>query len=118
MERQRAGRLTARDRRQAPGARPIPQCLCHATIITGFDRHSVRSATQKIAYVACSRGREDIEAFVELVADLSQIQNRAGDRKAAVEMGFGASQDNRAQVKELFRRLQRVRAVKVEPAEP
>jgi DNA-binding GntR family transcriptional regulator len=49
---------------------------------------------------------------------LSQIQNRSGDRKAAVEMAFGASQGNRAQVKELFRQLQRVRAVKAEPAEP
>jgi hypothetical protein len=33
--------------------------------ITGFDRHSVRSATQKIAYAAASRGREGIEVFVE-----------------------------------------------------
>jgi hypothetical protein len=49
-------------------------------VITGFDRHSVRSATQKIAYVAASRGREDIEVFVESIADLSQIQNRSGGR--------------------------------------
>jgi hypothetical protein len=56
--------------------------------------------------------------FVEAVADPSQIQDRSGDRKAAVEMAFGASRGNRAQVKELFRQLQRVRAVKAEPAEP
>jgi hypothetical protein len=67
-------------RRQAPGARPIPQRLSHATLLTGFDRHSVRSATQKVAYVACSRGREDIEVFVESVADPSKIQNRSGGR--------------------------------------
>jgi hypothetical protein len=42
---------------------------------------------EKIAYVTCSRGREDIEAFVESVADLSQIQNRTGDRNAAVVNG-------------------------------
>jgi conjugative relaxase-like TrwC/TraI family protein len=82
-------------------------------VITGFDRHSVRSATQKIAYVACSRGREDIEVFVESVADLSRIQNRTGDRKAAVEMAFEPDQnDRRAEVKRLFRHLQRVRAAK------
>jgi hypothetical protein len=88
-------------------------------VITGFDRHSVRSATQKIAYVACSRGREDIEVFVESVADLSQIQNRTGDRKAAVEMAFEPDQnDRRAEVKQLFRQLQRVRSRTAEPAEP
>jgi hypothetical protein len=73
----------------------------------------VRSATQKIAYVAASRGREDIEVFVESVADLSQIQNRTGDRKAAVEMAFEPDQnDRRAELKRLFRHLQRVRAAK------
>jgi hypothetical protein len=82
-------------------------------VITGFDRHSVRSATQKIAYVAYSRGREDIEAFVESIADPSQIQNRTGDRKAAVEMAFEPDQnDRRAEVKRLFRHLQRIRAAK------
>jgi hypothetical protein len=64
-------------------------------VIIGFDRHSVRSATQKVAYVAASRGREGIEAFVEPVADLPQIQNRAGDRKAAVEMAFEPDQNDR-----------------------
>jgi hypothetical protein len=56
------------------------------------------AATRKIAYVACSRGREDIEVFVESVADFSQIQNRTGDRKAAAVMAFTTSQDDRAQV--------------------
>jgi hypothetical protein len=88
-------------------------------VITGFDRHSVKSATRKIAYVAASRGREDIEVFVESVAGLSQIQNRSGDRKASVEMAFEPDQnDRRAEAKELFRQLQRIRAVKAEPAGP
>jgi hypothetical protein len=81
-------------------------------VITGFDRHSVHSATQKIAYVAASRGREGIEAFVESVADLSQIQNRNGDRKAAVEMAFEDRLDDRDEMKWLFRHLQRIRAAK------
>jgi hypothetical protein len=98
--------------------RPIPERLSRAAIITGFDRHSIRSATQKVAYVACSRGREGIEAFVESIADPSQIQNRTGDRKAAVEMALGNSQGDRAEVKELFRQLQRIRAMKAEAAEP
>ena len=68
---------------------------------------------RNIAYVAASRGREDIEVFVESVADRSQIQNRSGDRKAAVEMAFEPDQnDRRAEVKQLFRHLQRVRAAK------
>jgi hypothetical protein len=44
---------------------------------------------------------------------LSQIQNRTGDRKAAVEMAFEPDQnDRRAEVKRLSRHLQRVRAAK------
>jgi len=67
--------------------------------------------------VACSRGREDIEVFVESVADLSQIQNRTGERKAAVEMAIEPDQnDRRAEVKRLFRHLQRVCAAR-EPVE-
>jgi hypothetical protein len=87
-------------------------------VITGFDRLSGRSATKKIAYVACSRGREDIEVFVESVADLSQVQNRTGDRKAAVEMALEDGLGDRAEAKRLFRHLQRIRAAKAEPAEP
>jgi hypothetical protein len=103
---------------KAPGAKPIPERLSHATIITGFDSHSVRSATQKIAYVAASRGREDIEVFVDSVADLSPIQNRSDDRKVSVEMAFEPDQnDRRAELKQLFQRLQRIRSVKAEPPE-
>ena len=88
-------------------------------VITGFDRHLVRSATREIAYVACSRGWEDVEVFMESVADLSQIQNRSGDCKVSVEMAFEPDQnDRRAEVKRLFRHLQRIRAARVEPAEP
>jgi hypothetical protein len=47
-----------------------------------------------------------------------EIQNRAGDRKETVEIAFTASQSDRVQVKELFRQLQRIRAVKAAPAEP
>ena len=87
-------------------------------VITGFDRHSVRSATQKIAYVAASRGREDVEVFVESVADLSQIQNRSGDRKASVGMAFEPDQnDRRAELKQPLQQLQRIRSVKAEPPE-
>ena len=45
--------------------------------------------------MAASRGREDIEVFVDSVADLSQIQNRSGDRKAAVEMEFEPDRHDR-----------------------
>jgi hypothetical protein len=81
-------------------------------VITGFDRHFIRSATRKIAYVACSRRREGIEVFAKSIADLSQIQNRTGDRKAAVKMAFEDGLDDRAELKRLFRHLQRVRAAR------
>lgn len=55
-------------------------------VITGFDRHSVKAATRDIPYVLNSRGREDCQIYVESIADLSQIQNRSGDRKAVSEM--------------------------------
>ena len=44
-----------------------------------------------------------------------QIQNRIGDRKAAVEMAFEDQLGERAEVKWLFRHLQRIRSVKAEP---
>jgi hypothetical protein len=50
------------------------------------------------------------------MADLSQIQNRSGNRKAAVEMAFGDQAGGRAEAKELFRHLRRIRAAK-EPVE-
>jgi conjugative relaxase-like TrwC/TraI family protein len=55
-------------------------------VIVGFDRHSIRSASRDAAYVACSRGRQFCEVHVENISDLSQIQNRSGDRKLAIEM--------------------------------
>ena len=62
---------------------------------------------------ASRRGLEDIELFVESVADRSQVQNWSGDRKAAVEMAFEPDQnDRRAEVKRLFRHLQRIRVAK------
>ena len=68
--------------------------------------------------MACSRGRESIEAFVESVADPSQIQNRTGNRKAAVEMAFEPDQnDRRAELKQPLQPLQRIRSVKAEPPE-
>jgi hypothetical protein len=58
-----------------------------------------------------------VEVFVESVADLPQIQNRTGDRKAAVEMAFEDGLGGRADVKRLFRHPQQIRAAKAEPAE-
>jgi hypothetical protein len=52
------------------------------------------------------------------VANLSQIQNRSGDRKAAVEMAFEDGLGDRAEAKRLFRHLQRLRAANAERAEP
>jgi tRNA U34 5-carboxymethylaminomethyl modifying GTPase MnmE/TrmE len=49
---------------------------------------------------------------MESVADLSQIQNRSGDCKAAVEMAFEDGLGGRAEMKRLFRHLQRLRAAK------
>jgi hypothetical protein len=60
-------------------------------IITGFDRHSVKAATKEVPYVINGRGREFCEIYVESIADLSQIQNRSGDRKFASEMGLLAA---------------------------
>jgi DNA replication protein DnaC len=52
-------------------------------VVIGFDRSSIRTATQSAAYVACSRGRELCEIHVESISDLSAIQNRSGIRKFA-----------------------------------
>ncbi|MBV9490572.1 MAG: hypothetical protein JO069_12745, partial [Verrucomicrobia bacterium] len=79
-------------------------------VLLGFDRDSVRWASQKIAYVMASRGRIDLELFVENIADLSQIQNRKGDRKAATEMALEPDQNDRRAEVELFRQLQRLRS--------
>jgi hypothetical protein len=85
------------------GTRLVNGEPCHAVTRDQASKSSpaltgirLRSATQKIAYVAASRGREGIEAFVESVADLSQIQNRSGDGKAAVEMALLAGPERSA----------------------
>ena len=57
-----------------------------AVVLLGLDRDSVRTADKKLAYVAATRGVEDIHIFTENKADLSGIERRSGDRKAAVEM--------------------------------
>jgi ATP-dependent exoDNAse (exonuclease V) alpha subunit len=79
-------------------------------VLLGFDRDSIRWVSQKIAYVMASRGRIDLELFVENVADLSQIQARKGDRKAATEMAIEPDQNDRQAEVELFRQLQRLRS--------
>jgi hypothetical protein len=58
---------------------------CHSVII-GFDRHSVRHADRKIAYVAGTRGTEDIKIFCENKLELWEIEKRKGDRKSVTEM--------------------------------
>ena len=58
---------------------------CHSVII-GFDRHSVRHADRKIAYVAGTRGTEDIKIFCENKLELWDIEKRKGDRKSVTEM--------------------------------
>jgi hypothetical protein len=82
-------------------------------VLLGFDRASIRWASQKIAYVMASRGRIDLELFVENIADLSQIQARKGDRKAATEMALAPAEDDRRPEVELFRQLQRLRSPNV-----
>lgn len=75
-------------------------------IITGFDRHSVKAATQDVPYVINSRGREFCEIYVESIADLAQIQNRSGDRKTVTEMGVNAETLPRA-LSKLVEQMQR-----------
>ena len=55
-------------------------------VITGFDRQSVKAATKEVPYVINGRGREDCQIYVESIADLSQLQNRSGERRLATEM--------------------------------
>ena len=55
-------------------------------VITGFDRQSVKAATKEVPYVINGRGREDCQIYVESIADLSQIENRSGERRFATDM--------------------------------
>jgi conjugative relaxase-like TrwC/TraI family protein len=77
--------------------------------ILGFDRHSVKHASQKVAYVGASRGVQGVTVFVESIADLSQIEDRAGDRKGVSEMDLEAGEDPRSNVQALFARLQQIK---------
>jgi conjugative relaxase-like TrwC/TraI family protein len=69
----------------ASTARKVQGSTC-SRIITGFDRHSVKSVSRDIPYVLNSRGRDDCQIYVESIADLSQTQDRTGIRKAVIEM--------------------------------
>jgi len=79
-------------------------------VIVGFDRHSVKTATRDAAYVAGSRGREFCEVQVESISELSQIQNRCGDRKAVMEIALDPSREMRPELREM---LTKVEAAKV-----
>ena len=58
---------------------------CHSVII-GFDRHSIQHADRKIAYVAGTRGTENIKIFCENKLELWDIEKRKGDRQSVMEM--------------------------------
>jgi hypothetical protein len=53
-----------------------------------------------------SRGREFCEVLVESISELSQIQNRCGDRKAAMEMAFDPSHELHPQLRELLTKIE------------
>lgn len=55
-------------------------------VIIGFDKQSIRTADQKLAYVAGTRGTTSITLVVENKEDLLSIENRTGDRKSALEL--------------------------------
>ena len=55
-------------------------------MIIGFDRHSIQHADRKIAYVAGTRGTEDIKIFCENKLELWDIEKRKGDRQSVIEM--------------------------------
>ncbi len=56
-----------------------------AVLIT-FDRFSVRFADKKTAYVAGTRGVEEMKIFCENKQDLIRIDNKEGDRKSVLEL--------------------------------
>jgi conjugative relaxase-like TrwC/TraI family protein len=63
------------------------------TVLVGMDRHSIRWVCQKLAYVAATRGRSMIRVFVENKSDLTGLQSRTGDRKAATDLVIVATQE-------------------------
>jgi hypothetical protein len=80
---------------------------CHSVII-GFDRHSIRHADRKIAYVAGTRGTEDIKIFCENKLELWDIEKRKGDRKSVTEMLTESPQEQQSQnrIKSIINSLQ------------
>ena len=56
------------------------------SVIIGFDRHSIQHADRKIAYIAGTRGTEDIKIFCENKLELWDIEKRKGDRQSVIEM--------------------------------
>jgi conjugative relaxase-like TrwC/TraI family protein len=78
-------------------------------VLVGMDRHSIRWVCQKLAYVAATRGRAMIRVFVENKADLTQVQARTGERKAATDLVMVAAKDQKA--RELMEEAQKVQAI-------
>ena len=62
-------------------------------VIIGFDRHSVKHADKKLAYVAGTRGVNNIHIYVENKSELVNIAKRTGDRKAALELNIVEKQE-------------------------
>jgi ATP-dependent exoDNAse (exonuclease V) alpha subunit len=81
------------------------------TVIFGLDRKSVRWADQKLAYVAGTRGRTRIQIFVENKADLTGLQTRPGDRKAASEMEIRQPEKLSHEVRHLMEQAEHHRRV-------
>jgi phage host-nuclease inhibitor protein Gam len=77
-------------------------------VIIGFDRHSIRHADRKIAYVAGTRGTEDIKIFCENKLELWDIEKRKGDRKSVTEMLTESPQEQQSQnrIKSIINSLQ------------
>jgi conjugative relaxase-like TrwC/TraI family protein len=71
---------------------------CHSVII-GFDRHSIQHADRKIAYVAGTRGTEDIKIFCENKLELWEMEKRKGDRKSVIEMLEENPQEQQSQTR-------------------
>lgn len=55
-------------------------------VLIAFDRFSVRFADKKTAYVAGTRGVEEMKIFCENKQDLIKIDSKDGDRKSVLEL--------------------------------
>lgn len=84
------------------------------TVLFGLDRHSIRWADQKLAYVAATRGRTQIKVFVENKADLTGLQTRDGTRKAATDLEVKEYQGDDVAVRQLLDDLERIQATRQE----